>query len=91
MRDINSTLGEETVSVMLPCSPMPVTGYAVVVPVRKTIPLDMSIDQALQFIVSCGVVGPRAVLLQSGEPEADGANRALSGGLVAGSAPPSRS
>lgn len=91
MRDINSALGEETVSVMLPCSPMPVTGYAVVVPVSKTIPLNMSIDQALQFIVSCGVVGPRAALLTTADSEGDAADRDLPGDLVAGSTPPSRS
>ena len=37
---------------------MPVTGYTVTVLKSETIDLNISIDQAFQFIVSCGVVIP---------------------------------
>jgi uncharacterized membrane protein len=37
---------------------MPMTGFTVTVKKRETIDLNISIDQAIQFIVSCGVVVP---------------------------------
>jgi uncharacterized membrane protein len=37
---------------------MPITGYTMTVKKSEAIDLDLSIDQALQFIVSCGVVVP---------------------------------
>ena len=56
--DIRSTTGEPMVSLMIPASPMSVTGYIVTVPKSETIDLDLTIDQALQFVISCGVVVP---------------------------------
>lgn len=53
----NST-GEDLVSVFLPCSPMPMTGYTINISRKSVIDLDMTIDQAIQFMVSCGVVCP---------------------------------
>ena len=37
---------------------MPATGFAVTVRKSETIDLSITIDQAIQFIVSCGVVAP---------------------------------
>lgn len=58
LSDIRSTTGEPMVSLMIPASPMSVTGYIVTVPKGETIDLDLTIDQALQFVISCGVVVP---------------------------------
>lgn len=58
LSDIRSTTGEPMVSLMIPASPMSVTGYIVTVPKSETIDLDLTIDQALQFVISCGVVVP---------------------------------
>jgi uncharacterized membrane protein len=56
--DIRSAANEPVLSVLIPTSPMPVTGYTVTVLKSETIDLNISIDQAFQFIVSCGVVIP---------------------------------
>jgi uncharacterized membrane protein len=56
--DVSAAANEPCLTVMLPCSPMPVTGYAVTVPRSDVRDLDVTIDQALQFIISCGVVVP---------------------------------
>lgn len=61
--DIRSTTGEPMVSLMIPASPMSVTGYIVTVPKSETVDLDLTIDQALQFVISCGVVVPPHQLL----------------------------
>lgn len=50
--------GRDMLSVFIPTSPAPMTGFTVNVPVDDTVDLGISIDQAIQFIVSCGVVVP---------------------------------
>ncbi len=58
MLDIGSSANEPVISVLIPTSPMPATGYTITVRKSETIDLDISVDQAFQFIVSCGVVVP---------------------------------
>lgn len=58
LMDIRSASGEPMVSLMIPASPMSVTGYIITVAKSETIDLDLTIDQALQFLISCGVVVP---------------------------------
>jgi len=56
--DIRSAANEPVMSVLIPTSPMPFTGFTVTVKKSETIDLNITIDQAFQFIVSCGVVAP---------------------------------
>ena len=56
MLDIASVANEPVLSVLIPTSPAPFTGYTVTIKKSEAIDLDISIDQAVQFIVSCGVV-----------------------------------
>jgi uncharacterized membrane protein len=56
--DIRAAAKEEVLSVLVPTSPMPMTGFTVTVRKSETVDLDISIEQAIQFIVSCGVVVP---------------------------------
>lgn len=58
MLDIRSAANEPVLSVLMPTSPMPVTGFTVTVRRSETIDLNITIEQAFQFIVSCGVVVP---------------------------------
>lgn len=58
LMEIRSASGEPMVSLMIPASPMSVTGYIITVAKSETINLDLTIDQALQFLISCGVVVP---------------------------------
>jgi uncharacterized membrane protein len=39
---------------------MPVTGYTITVRKSETVDLNISIDQAFQFCISCGVVVPKS-------------------------------
>lgn len=57
--DIAAAANEPVLSVFVPTSPMPMTGFTVTVRKSEAIDIDMTIDQAIQFIVSCGVVVPR--------------------------------
>ena len=50
----------QIISVFMPTSPMPMTGYTVFVDKSKVIPLKMSVDEALRVTVSGGVIVPPA-------------------------------
>lgn len=65
--DIRSAVNEPVVSLLMPTSPLPMTGFTITMRKSETIDLDMTIDQAIQFMVSCGVVIPPRQL-QSSEP-----------------------
>jgi uncharacterized membrane protein len=58
MVGIQEVTGEPMLSVLMPTSPMPATGFTISIPKSQTIELDLTIDQAIQFCVSCGVVVP---------------------------------
>lgn len=58
VRQLTEANGEEMLSVLMPTSPMPMTGFTVTVRRSETIDIDMTIDEAIQFVVSCGVVVP---------------------------------
>jgi uncharacterized membrane protein len=55
---LRNALNEEMISVFMPTSPMPMTGFTINVRKREVIDMELTIDQAVQFIVSCGVVCP---------------------------------
>lgn len=56
--DIRVAANEPVLAVLIPSSPMPVTGYTVTVKKSECVDLNISVDQAFQFVVSCGVVVP---------------------------------
>ncbi|GLR14364.1 membrane protein [Chitinimonas prasina] len=51
-------LDGEHVSVYVPTTPNPTSGYFMVVKKSATIELDMSVDEALKYVISMGVVAP---------------------------------
>ena len=63
--DIRSAANEPVLSVLIPTSPMPFTGFTVTVKKSETVDLNITIDQAFQFIVSCGVVAPSQQIPQT--------------------------
>jgi uncharacterized membrane protein len=58
--ELISRLPGEHVSVYVPTTPNPTSGYFLLLPKSRTQELDMSVDDALKYIVSMGVVGPAA-------------------------------
>jgi len=50
----------EHVSVYVPTTPNPTGGYFVMLPRSQVHELDMTVDEALKYIISMGVVAPRA-------------------------------
>jgi uncharacterized membrane protein len=58
MRTIQEAVGEECVTVFIPTSPTPVTGYTITVSRSEVIDLPLTIDEALKFTISGGVILP---------------------------------
>ena len=56
--DVASHLEGEHLSVYVPTTPNPTGGYFVIVARKDVIELDMSVDAALKYIISMGVVPP---------------------------------
>jgi uncharacterized membrane protein len=56
--DVVKHLPEDCVSVYVPTTPNPTGGYFVIVPRKNVIELDMSVDQALKYVISMGVAPP---------------------------------
>jgi uncharacterized membrane protein len=58
--DVVNHLPGDYVSVYVPTTPNPTGGYFVMLPRSATIELDMTVDEALKYIISMGVVAPAA-------------------------------
>ena len=56
--DVVNHLPGDYVSVYVPTTPNPTGGYFVVVARKDVIELDMSVDEALKYVISMGVVPP---------------------------------
>ena len=56
--DVVNHLPGDYVSVYVPTTPNPTGGYFIMVPRKDVIELDMSVDSALKYIISMGVVSP---------------------------------
>lgn len=56
--DVRNHLRGEYVSIYVPTTPNPTSGFFLMVPKADTIELDMNVDEALKYIVSMGVVAP---------------------------------
>lgn len=56
--DVVNHLEGEYLSVYVPTTPNPTGGYFVMLPRSATIELDMTVDEALKYIISMGVVAP---------------------------------
>ena len=82
MMEIAAAAKEPVLSVLIPTSPAPFTGYTLTIKKSEAIDLNITIDQAVQFIVSCGVVIPPQQL--QGLVEGDEISRGLRIGDNAG-------
>ncbi len=56
--DISAAANEPVYSVLIPTSPAPMTGFTVSVRKSDMVDLNITVDQALQYLISCGVVVP---------------------------------
>jgi uncharacterized membrane protein len=63
-RTCSESQGEEMISVFVPTTPNPTTGFLVICPESELIHLKMTTQDAIKYIVSCGVIAPIEEIVQ---------------------------
>lgn len=63
MKSITSESGD-AVTVFIPSSPMPATGYTITVPKKDLIDMPITVEEAMRFTISAGVLIPQSQLLE---------------------------
>lgn len=73
MQSIQARAGQEALTVFIPSSPTPFTGYVITVPKEETLDLGVSIEDALRFTISGGVIIPPSQVIETapGAPAGD--------------------
>lgn len=59
--EVAKHLGEDLVSVYVPTTPNPTSGFFLMLPRAEVIELQMSVDEALTYVISMGSVAPSAL------------------------------
>lgn len=63
--------GRELAAVFVPTTPNPTSGYLEIVPVERLVSTDMSLEEAMNFIVSGGAIAPEAIAFSLSAVKAD--------------------
>ncbi len=58
-------VGKELISVLIPTTPNPTSGFLLMFPKEDLIYVDMKPEEAIKFIISCGVIVPEIPLDKS--------------------------
>lgn len=88
LKSIEKVAGEPSVTVFIPSSPTPFTGYTINLPASEVIPIDITFDEAIRFVVSAGVLVPlREQVPDSGQLPGDTGNSGLDPGSDASESP----
>lgn len=77
LQSVQDHTGKRMVTVYVPSSPVPMTGYTMVVAAEEVLQLDITVDQAMKYVVSGGVLPPVEEMVRP----SSGAQLALSGGI----------
>jgi len=64
--DVMKHLKGDYLSIYVPTTPNPTGGYFVMVPRDSVVELDMTVDEALKYIISMGVAAPNGAARRSG-------------------------
>ena len=62
--EVAGKLSGDHISVYVPTTPNPTSGFFLVVPVADVIELQMSVDEALTYVISMGAVSPGAPVIK---------------------------
>ena len=80
---VKAAAGEPVVSIFIPTSPTPFTGFVINAKRSETVKLDMTIDQALRFVITAGVLTPENVEPDTSPKATPGAIKLLRANEVA--------
>jgi uncharacterized membrane protein len=67
--ELKRRTGDDTIAVYVPTTPNPTSGYLMFVPRKDAITLDMSVEDAIKYVISTGIVTPPDQLaIEAAEP-----------------------
>ena len=66
MKRLADVVGEDLLTIFIPSSPTPMTGYTITVSKEDVIDLPLSIDEAFRFTISGGVIQPSRQTVSAG-------------------------
>jgi uncharacterized membrane protein len=89
MRTIGDQAGQPCVTVFIPHSPAPFTGFAVAVPESDVIDLPLSIDEAIRYVLTSGVLIPESQVTAPPDPAIGELRRQIAAEALASRAGPS--
>lgn len=75
LKKISDSGDKEFLTVFVPTSPTPFTGYVIMTAKEETIELDMTIEEAMRFTISGGVITPAEHRAFQASQQADGAKK----------------
>jgi len=58
LRNVTDSMRKEFLTVLVPTSPTPFTGFVIMIPKKGVIDVDMTIEEAFRFLISGGVITP---------------------------------
>ena len=61
----DKTSGKELAAVYVPTTPNPTSGYLEIVPTDRLVNTDLTVEQAMTFVISGGTVGPERIVFES--------------------------
>ncbi|MEJ2648960.1 MAG: DUF502 domain-containing protein [Sedimentisphaerales bacterium] len=67
LKNVVNRIRKEFLTILIPTSPTPFTGFIITVPKKQTIDLDVTIEEALRFIISGGVISPVNDMIKTDE------------------------
>lgn len=65
--EIATHLGTDMISIYVPTTPNPTSGFFLMVPRTEAIELDMSVEDALKYLISMGVVAPTTLPIKNAD------------------------
>jgi uncharacterized membrane protein len=67
--ELQRRLGDDWITVYMPTTPNPTSGFLLMVRRADVIPLDMSVEEAIKLIISTGVIVPPDRIAANAEPD----------------------
>ena len=56
--EIDKSINNKTISVFVPTTPNPTSGFLIFLPENDVVKLDMSVEDGIKYVISCGIVTP---------------------------------
>ncbi len=56
--EVDDKIQNKTISIYVPTTPNPTSGFLIFIPENDVIKLDMSVEEGIKYVISCGIVTP---------------------------------